>query len=737
MKRTTVAASFVLAVVLAAVMFLGSSSASGQSDGDPAYSTNASPNGSCANSAGGPNGEATCLQLSFNHDPVNKSVYNVRGYTIGTFTCSSGRNGTNPGFVIADPIPVAEDGSFNYHGPWDSGQPAGSWGSLSGTIDLQGQLRPDGTAPGTLHITGTYTFAGPPSEGGPCSAPYEYQQSYIAQGPPGPVAACDVYWQKLGSTLTVRAPGFLGNDSDSQGLPLQATVDHTNFAAADHPYRFNRSTGGLWFSKVSRRFKTVITYHVTNSAGASSPRTTITIYVQRHRPTEAQLGACPSAAFTGLGGFRWSMPERYNGKDRDHSGLADYFTPLNYKPFPPFTGDPIHPSDWYVTLTAKACPAGAVDWKADGVAIGQRGCTVHANLDERPHQVSMFVGGKRQATQIVEPKDWLIAAIGDSYGSGEGNPDHPRKVHRGPRDEEPSRWEDKQCHRSATAGISQAAMGIEKTDPYSSVTLLHLSCSGAKIDDGILGTYKGQPPDDRPGDKKRPQIEELQQLLGSRTPDALVISVGGNDIGFSDIIQSCLEHTNCEKKGSGAHKKFDEGIEALPGLYTKLAHKVGKLGVPPAHVFVTGYPDPTHYDDGGLCGSPIMVGHGALKTSFERRPFLLNEAPGVPNAVQIDVDEARWASEDVLGRLNIALKHQAKAHHWTFIDGHVSASKTHGDCARDSWFVSWDEAKARQETFQKKGLNISPGVVHPNKAGHAAYSRAITAALSDIGIPGP
>ncbi len=108
-----------------------------------------------------------------------------------------------------------------------------------------------------------------------------------------PVARCDAYWVRPGVALKVPARGFLGNDSDPKGLALRGVVDYTNFAAADHPYSFNGATGALGLSPVAKPFKTVIDYHVVNSAGLASKRARITIYVQRKPPSPSVLKGCP------------------------------------------------------------------------------------------------------------------------------------------------------------------------------------------------------------------------------------------------------------------------------------------------------------------------------------------------------------------------------------------------------------------------------------------------------------
>ncbi len=378
-------------------------------------------------------------------------------------------------------------------------------------------------------------------------------------------------------------------------------------------------------------------------------------------PTSASQGPKHPSLLATTPGFSWSMPERYNGEDRDRDGLADYFTPANYRPFRPAPGyNPINPSSWRVNLTADTCPSDrAVQWAVDGHIAGE-GCKSAVFLSAAPHRVSVIYNGAASETESVTPKDWLIAVIGDSYGSGEGNPDVPLKSLRFRRDK-PSRWQDKQCHRSARAGAALAAARIEKADAHSSVTLLHLSCSGATIEAGLRGSHSGQRPDDNKHRKKKPQVNELRELLGDRAPDALVISIGGNDVGFADIIRNCLlewgklagpSRRGCYRPTSKGRKLFEAGMKQLPGRYDGLATALQPFGITPSRVLVTGYPDPTRYDDGGICGDG-------------NRPHLLREIFSVPFAREISAKEARWASEVVGVGLNRALNSIARAHGWT------------------------------------------------------------------------
>ena len=118
------------------------------------------------------------------------------------------------------------------------------------------------------------------------------------------------------------------------------------------------------------------------------------------------------------------------------------------------------------------------------------------------------------------------------------------------------------CHRSMLSGQARAALMLEKADPHTSVTLVHLSCSGATIKTGLNEAYGGQDVEGvlDPLLSTRlntsytgipaqsdiiPQLDAaLEKTLG-REVDAMVISIGGNDVHFSDIINDCVMGEPC------------------------------------------------------------------------------------------------------------------------------------------------------------------------------------------------
>jgi hypothetical protein len=121
------------------------------------------------------------------------------------------------------------------------------------------------------------------------------------------------------------------------------------------------------------------------------------------------------------------------------------------------------------------------------------------------------------------------------------------------------------CHRSMISGQARAALALEKADPHTSVTLVHLSCSGATITKGLKENYEGQEDFaileplltrqiypgytgisfDRSANKIESQLVDAAIKTEGREVDALLISIGGNDIGFATIIESCVLSEPC------------------------------------------------------------------------------------------------------------------------------------------------------------------------------------------------
>src|SRR5262249_4235681 len=136
--------------------------------------------------------------------------------------------------------------------------------------------------------------------------------------------------------------------------------------------------------------------------------------------------------------------------------------------------------------------------------------------------VDMFAG-----TVYAQIVPITIVSVGDSYASGEGAPDLAGPVVSGPRWRGDNRDSHALlCHRSNNAAPVLAAKLISSIRPAS---FFHLACSGSTI-----AMLTGPVNPAVPGSG---QLANAARLTGGPI-DALIISIGGNDVGFAAVVGS-------------------------------------------------------------------------------------------------------------------------------------------------------------------------------------------------------
>ena len=369
-----------------------------------------------------------------------------------------------------------------------------------------------------------------------------------------------------------------------------------------------------------------------------------------------------------------------------------------------------------VDVVLDACPGTGVSWLVDGATQQAGGaCRIVVPLPEGEHTVSASSPGAGTSTVVIDPKHLMIVGLGDSYGSGEGVPNLVRRDgHR------VAQWDQKSCHRSRYSAQAQAALRLEKADEHSAVTFLHLACSGATTFKGVLDEY----PDPPGGGSQEPQVVEASEITISNPVDAVLLSLGGNDIGFAAIIQECILQGECpthKKLGKTLHKRTQNnlinaevGHDTANACLTMTNYEACPaptwLHVPSDRVYLTEYPSLGRDSRGNYC-DVVMSG--------------------------FEADELRWATEVVqegrpgttwrykgrdLGIENPGLNRLIRSldsvpGHFTPVKGVFNASRKHGYCARDPWVVKF------RESYDTQGDKF--GTMHPNRSGQKAYGRII------------
>ena len=214
--------------------------------------------------------------------------------------------------------------------------------------------------------------------------------------------------------------------------------------------------------------------------------------------------------------------------------------------------------------------------------------------------------------------------------------------------------------------------------------------------------YDGQqaPADPRPK-KLKPQRTVLRELLRSyrlRRIDALLLSIGINDLGFSDIVTACA--TNLESGDTCVYGDPDTGVESklndLGDRYDWLATALRSVNA--AETYLTDYPAVPFGKDGGGCG---LLG----------LPYL-----------GITGDEAA-AMYDVGQRLNSTIHKAANRNGWNYMEGMTQAFLGRDYCKPSDhrYFIRVEESIAHQGTVG--------GTSHPNPSGHKALGSLLSRAV--------
>ena len=403
----------------------------------------------------------------------------------------------------------------------------------------------------------------------------------------------------------------------------------------------------------------------------------------------------------------WSMPSRLT--DARAASFSDGSYGLG-------SSDYTDPPGWELNLfltdgSKPVCPSGKTyRWTLSGngetLMLPADGCKVTATVKKlgsyavTAEELKGGVpDGTKAANEKVVVRDWLIVALGDSNGSGQANPPYLYP----------------QCDRSVVSYQFQTAQYIEDRDPRSSVTFLWAACSGARSDQLWRNTYEGQEPGQ--GTTLPPQLDQIHSRLvpSNRKVDAVIMSVGINDLFFGQIMGFCTTYdtpaapkalwgSSCEKahvaksidsqgyvEGYSQSRSANDPtleqetadrVKELPTAFRLLDKQLEKLD--PAHVFATQYPDETTDSDGSICNGT-------------------GPPPRLPSTV--------WSWLKAVGaQLNNAVG-KTTGLGWTPVTGIAQEFTGHGYCSPETWFRTVAQSVISQH---------NPfGSFHANPAGQA------------------
>lgn len=251
------------------------------------------------------------------------------------------------------------------------------------------------------------------------------------------------------------------------------------------------------------------------------------------------------------------------------------------------------------------------------------------------------------AASISSLTDYL--GLGDSFTSGEGAFDYLTGTDTA----------DNMCHLSTGSYPLMLTRALFGTGSGHSV-----ACSGAVISDvgNTSNDYGGQVRNGLTFEQlQETQVATLDSIMAGYKPGyvaqqrfvrqyqpaIITVSVGGNDVGFGDIIRNCVEpHVSLRLSGNDCYNTYEDRLEltrlvdrTMPrwtALYKQLAAEA-----PGSRVFAIGYPQTV--SDTGSCALNVHLSHNERTFAAELTDYLnaaIRQAANEAGVTYVDIGQA-------------------------------------------------------------------------------------------------
>jgi lysophospholipase L1-like esterase len=262
------------------------------------------------------------------------------------------------------------------------------------------------------------------------------------------------------------------------------------------------------------------------------------------------------------------------------------------------------------------------------------------------------------------------------------------------------------CHRSDVALIQSAVIPVDKR--------INLACSGAVTADILTNTYRGE----------APQADQLIPVARDNNVKLIVISIGGNDLGFAKVIEACITAWTtssaaapkyCQASQQAAvEARMDAALAGIRNVYDRVRAVMSAEGYAPSsyRIMHMGYPsvvprgEDTRYSETGL--TRLAVG-------------------GCPMWNR----DMTWARTSLVDLINDRVRAVSAAAGVQYVDLR-NAFAGHEICAKTTQLATAgappSETKSEWGRFLASGLTQGtlPESFHPNAYGQRALGRCVT-----------
>ncbi len=266
------------------------------------------------------------------------------------------------------------------------------------------------------------------------------------------------------------------------------------------------------------------------------------------------------------------------------------------------------------------------------------------------------------------------------------------------------------CHRSDVAEVRSARLAVAER--------VNLACSGAVAANVWRASSGGQPRYGEP-----PQADQLTAVARAKDVKAVVLSIGGNDLGFASIISACVTAYLTTNAAPDPCADDQQAVVSarLPAVRANVAKAIDEVR---AAMRAAGY------------------GNGAWKLVLQGYPSPVGRAAEnrLPQAGLARVSggcpffdrDLNWARDEVVAQLGTALRDVARAKGVQFLDLREALAGKEV-CARGTeqatLLAGPSPERSEWVRFLPPTLGQAQGelqeALHPNAYGQVAFGRCL------------
>ncbi|MET4782943.1 GDSL-type esterase/lipase family protein [Glaciihabitans sp. UYNi722] len=335
----------------------------------------------------------------------------------------------------------------------------------------------------------------------------------------------------------------------------------------------------------------------------------------------------------------------------------------------------------------------------------------------------------------AKPADFIVS-MGDSYSSGEGAPslsvpryardsdNNGNPMDTGPHvtysDETAGNRFTDACHRSPLAWPRKAIVGASTTqsvgaraDSLASDLDFHFTaCSGAtstQMKAGNKGRFR--------------ELSQLDQGYLDANTTLVTLSIGGNDIGFGDVLLACVTtyfgSGHCmDQTPDGTvplHQSTDLKINGLPSTLTPLLSQI-QAKAPNAKILLMGYPP--IFQSGGAC---VLIRGPEDETWLNHVSQLLNQTlQGIATSANTSTHPVYFGDPtNAFYNRGVCGTNPAINPLLGYVNG-LEGNRTYGDQPMVNWAIPGPN-------FQ---LGVSQQSIHPSRDGTTLYAQVMQSTLA-------